>query len=266
MGRKHAEHHEEHADETWLVPYADLLTLLLALFIVLFAMGKTDEKKLGELGRSFNVAFGGGAATMFSFSQGVPQVMPVDSPPPPDTHIKTQVNNPNEFTQSNAEKQAALRETIQLLQVKESVDRYIRMQGLGGELEAQLTEDGLRLRIKDSALFRSGQADVLPEARKLASDIAKLLAGLPQQFIVAGHTDNVPINTAQFPSNWELSGMRAVNFMKVLFASEPTLKPVNFSAVGYSEYHPVGPNTTDEGRAKNRRVEVWILRSQKQTR
>ena len=81
MGRKHAEHHEEHADETWLVPYADLLTLLLALFIVLFAMGKTDEKKLGEMGRSFNIAFGGGSATLFSFNQAAPQLVPMDIPP-----------------------------------------------------------------------------------------------------------------------------------------------------------------------------------------
>lgn len=258
---KHAQHHEEHADESWLIPYADLLTLLLALFIVLFAMGKTDEKKLGEMGRSFNVAFGGGAATMFAFNQGAPQVAQTTNPPPPNPHINTQINS---ASQSAAETQAALRETIQLIQVKEAVDRYIRMQGLGGELEAQLTPDGLRLRIKDSALFRSGQADLLPEARKMATDIAKMLSGLPQQFVVAGHTDNVPINTAQFPSNWELSGMRAVNFMRFLFTQEPTLKPENFTAVGNSEYRPVGPNTTDEGRAKNRRVEVWILRSQKQ--
>ena len=266
MGRKHAEHHEEHADETWLVPYSDLLTLLLALFIVLFAMGKTDEQKMGEMGRSFNVAFGGGAASLFAFNQGAPQMMPVESPPPPDTHLKNQVMNPGAAAQTAAENQAALRETIQLIQVKEAVDRYIRTQGLGGELEAQLTDDGLRLRIKDSALFHSGEADLLPESRKLAGDIAKLLAGLPQQFIVAGHTDNVPINTYQFPSNWELSGMRAVKFMKFLFSQEPTLQPANFSSVGYGEYRPIGPNTTNEGRAKNRRVEVWILRSIRQSR
>ena len=263
---KHAQHHEEHADESWLIPYADLLTLLLALFIVLFAMGKTDEKKFGELGRSFNVAFGGGAASMFTFNQGPPQTMPLENPTPPEQRINTQINNPNQSATDAQAAQSAMRETIQLLQVKEAVDRYIRMQGLGGQLEAQLTEDGLRLRIKDSALFRSGQADLLPEARKMAGDIAKLLAGLPQQFIVAGHTDNVPINTGQFPSNWELSGTRAVNFMKFLFASEPTLRPGNFSAVGYSEYRPVAPNTTDAGRAQNRRVEVWILRTQRQAR
>ena len=263
MGRKHEQHHEEHADETWLVPYSDLLTLLLALFIVLFAMGKTDEQKLGEMGRSFNIAFGGGAASLMTFNQGAPQMMPVD-PPPPEGELKKQIMNPGgDSGKSAAENQAALRETIQLIQVKEAVDRYIKLQGLGGELEAQLTDDGLRLRIKDSALFRSGEATLLPGSTKLAGEIAKLLAGLPQQVVVAGHTDNIPINTYQFPSNWELSGMRAVNFMRFLLSQETALKPERFSAVGYSEYRPVGPNTTAEGRAKNRRVEVWILRSQR---
>jgi len=261
LSRKHAKHHEEHADESWLIPYADLLTLLLALFIVLFAMGKTDEKKFGEMGRSFNVAFGGGAATLFSFNQGPPVVSPQDAPPQ-TTQLNTSLMSPSQTT---ADSQAALRETVQLLQVKEAVDRYIKAAGLGGDLETQLTEDGLRIRIRDSALFRSGQADLLPESRVLAGNVAKLLAGLNQQIIVAGHTDNVPINTAQFPSNWELSGMRAVNFMRFMFTQEATLKPANFSAVGYSEYRPVGPNTTNEGRAKNRRVEIWILRSQKTT-
>ena len=169
-------------------------------------------------------------------------------------------------SQAAGETQAALRETVQLLQVKEAVDRYIKLQGLGGELEAQLMEDGLRIRIKDSALFASGQANLFPESQKLAGEIAKLLSGLPQQIVIAGHTDNVPINTGMFPSNWELSGMRAVNFMRFMFSIEPKLKPANFSAVGYGEYRPVQPNASDEARAKNRRVEVWIIRSQRPAR
>ncbi|HWR29908.1 MAG TPA: flagellar motor protein MotB [Negativicutes bacterium] len=268
MSRKHSEPHEEHADETWLVPYADLLTLLLALFIVLFAMGKTDEKKLGQMGRSFNIAFGGGGTTMFPFDNMAPQLVPGESPP-----ASTNRDTPNKFdvppsappASANALTQEALRETIQLLQLKESIDRYIKMQGLVGQLEAQSTEDGVRLRIKDSALFSSGEAYLRPESQKLASDIAKLLIGLPQQIVVAGHTDNVPINTGQFPSNWELSGMRAVNFMRYLLSQEASLKPQNFSAVGYGEYRPLRPNSSDENRSKNRRVEVWIIRAQKPT-
>jgi len=264
---KRAPHHEEHPDETWLVPYADLLTLLLALFIVLFAMGKTDEKKMGEMGRSFHVAFGGGSVAVMPFDRMAPQVVPVDVPPG-----ASNPDAPNNFTvvptsvgSAQRQTQEALRETVQLLQLKEIIDQYIRTQGLSAQLETLSTDDGLRLRIKDSALFPSGEAYLRPESRKLAGDIAKMLVGLPQQIVVAGHTDNVPINTGQFPSNWELSGTRAVNFMRYLLSQENALKPQNFSAVGYGEYRPLRPNLTNEDRSKNRRVEVWIIRAQKQS-
>ena len=270
MSRKRAEHHEEHPDETWLVPYSDLLTLLLALFIVLFASGKTDEKKMGQMGQAFHSAFtlggGGGGRSMLPFEYMAPRPVPGEAPP-----ASSNLDTPNKFDASptapnsgNTLTQAALRETVQLIQLKEAVDRYIKMQGLVGELEAHSTEDGVRLRIKDSALFPSGEAYLRPESQKLASDIGKLLVGLPQQIVVAGHTDNVPINTGQFPSNWELSGMRAVNFMRYLLLLEPSLKPQNFSAIGYGEYRPLRQNNSEENRSKNRRVEVWIFRAQKQ--
>ena len=260
MGRKHKEHHEEHADETWLVPYADLLTLLLALFIVLFAMGKTDQKKFEEVGRSFNVAFGGGAPAFFEFNQTPPQVSPLDVPPPPVQQFNVTVLG----APVTGPTQQSLRETVQLIQLKEALDKYIREKGLGGEIDTTLSEEGLRIRIREAALFRSGESELLPEARKLASEMAKLLVGLTQQIVISGHTDNVPINTARFPTNWELSSSRSVNFMRFLFYESPALKPAQFSAVGYGEYRPVGPNTTPEGRAQNRRVEVWVLRSKQQ--
>lgn len=265
MSRKHKEHHEEHADETWLVPYSDLLTLLLALFIVLFATGKMDEKKLGEIGRSFHIAFGGGGMTMVSFDKVAPQVVPPEVSP-----ATVNPDFPNKFavfqtavSSSNAPTQEAMRETVQLLQLKEAIDRYIREHGLTGQLESISTDDGVRLRIRESALFPSGEANLRPESQKLAADIAKLLVGLPQQIVVAGHTDNVPINTGQFPSNWELSGQRAINFMRFLLTRESSLRPENFSAVGYGEYRPLKPNASEEGRSQNRRVEVWIIRAQK---
>jgi chemotaxis protein MotB len=276
LSRKHSEHHEEHPDETWLVPYSDLLTLLLALFIVLFGMSKTDEKKVGELGKSFHSAFtvnlggggSGGASSMLPFDYMAPQMAPSENIPAAVTSDipPNRPNSPPASSISNKSMpltQAALRETVQLLQLKEAVERYIKLNGLVGELEARSTEDGVRLRIKDSALFPSGEAYLRPESQKLAADIAKLLAGLPQQIVVAGHTDNVPINTSLYPSNWELSGMRAVNFMRFMLSQEPSLKPENFSAIGYGEYRPLRPNTSEEGRSKNRRVEVWIIRAQK---
>ena len=116
------------------------------------------------------------------------------------------------------------------------------------------------LRIRDSALFPSGTAELLPESRRIAGEIAKLLLTVPQKVTIAGHTDTVPINTAEFPSNWELSSKRALNFMRFILSQQPQLEPIRFNATGYGEYRPVAPNTTEESRAQNRRVEVIILR------
>ena len=91
--------------------------------------------------------------------------------------------------------------------------------------------------------------------------MAEGLLQIPQQVLISGHTDNMPINTMEFPSNWDLSSKRALNVMKYMLYNTPELKPERFSAIGYGEYRPMGPNTTEEERSKNRRVEVLILRS-----
>jgi chemotaxis protein MotB len=94
----------------------------------------------------------------------------------------------------------------------------------------------------------------------MAGTVANMLATLPQQVVISGHTDNMPINTYEFPTNWDLSAKRAVNFMKYLLAANNTLKPERFSATGHGEYRPAATNATAEGRASNRRVEVLIVR------
>ena len=117
------------------------------------------------------------------------------------------------------------------------------------------------IRIKEKALFPSGSADLVAESQKVGPVIAGLLATIPERVVISGHTDNVPISSPQFPSNWELSSQRALNFMKYILASDARLSPARFSAVGYSEYRPIADNTTEEGRTQNRRVEVLIARS-----
>lgn len=241
--RKPQEHPEEHPDETWLVPYSDILTLLLALFIVLFASSQVDQKKFQQMSQSFNSAFSGGASILNNEAAIVEQ--PSERPPE------------NSLSEENR-KQAM--ESVQLNEVKKKLDEYIKSNGLGGQLQTSLTEDGLVIRIQDSALFTSGQADLRPESERWGATIAKMLATLPQSVIISGHTDNVPINTREFPSNWDLSAKRSLNFMKFLLADDKELKPERFSSIGYSEYRPVADNATDEGKAKNRRVEVLILK------
>ena len=117
------------------------------------------------------------------------------------------------------------------------------------------------IRLKEKALFSSGSAALQGQAEQIVPVIAALLTSLPERVTISGHTDNVPIATSQFPSNWELSSARAVSLMRGLMGAQPALNPARFSALGYSEYRPIASNDTEDGRAQNRRVEVFIARS-----
>lgn len=255
MSRKpKKEYHEEHADETWLVPYSDILTLLLALFIVLFASAQVDQKKFDQLKASFTVAFSGSPALLDNPKPPQPEK---GSQAPPVPHLPVVMENLG----ATNEQRAYMQETAQLVETKKKLDKYIADNGLGNDLTTVLTDDGLLIRIKDTALFPSGSATLRPESRRFGEQIAKLLTPLTQKVTVSGHTDNMPINTGEFPSNWELSSRRSVNFMRFLLAQDTGLKPERFSATGCGEYQPIAINDSEAGRAANRRVEVLIQRN-----
>jgi chemotaxis protein MotB len=244
--KHHAQHHEEHMDESWLVPYADILTLLLALFIVLFASADSNKVKFDAMAQSLNAAFSGSPSVFDNNRTIAPEA---DASRPDQSKVDTK-------------EQAHLKETVELLQVKKALDTYIQSNNLVGDLNTALTEDGLMIRIKDSALFTSGSAELRTESQRFGTEIAKMLTPLSQQIVISGHTDNIPINTREFPSNWELSSKRSINFMKFLLGLG-NLKPERFSAIGYGEYRPMVSNSTVDDRSKNRRVEVLIMRNYK---
>lgn len=238
MKRKKKHDHEEHISEGWLIPYADLLTLLLALFIVLFASSNVDQTKLEKMSRSFNQVFSGGTS-VFQAS----------------TASNSDINRTNN-TDTTANPRTY--ELSKLDELKEQVNEYIKQNGLQDEIEATINSSGLVLTIQDRALFSMGEATLDAEARAVARSISGILeqAG-NREIVVSGHTDNVPINTARFPSNWELSSARATAFMRGLLTND-TLNPSQFTLASYGEYKPIATNSTPEGRAKNRRVEVLI--------
>ncbi|MGP3609259.1 flagellar motor protein MotB [Anoxybacillus sp. UARK-01] len=242
MSKKKKSQHDDHINETWLIPYADLLTLLLALFIVLFASSQIDQKKFQEIARSFSSALSGGAGVL-DFPSPVEQDNPQTSLPDKEKLTKNQ---------------QAKNEQKELQQIQAKINQYIEQQHLQGELKTTLTEEGLLVTILNDVLFDSGSAEVRPQDRQIASEISRLLVmNPPRNIIVSGHTDNVPIRNSNFSSNWELSVMRAVNFMKLLLENKQ-LDPRLFSAKGYGEFKPVASNGTPEGRMKNRRVEILI--------
>ncbi|MBN8208718.1 flagellar motor protein MotB [Bacillus sp. NTK071] len=257
MRKKRHEEHEEHVDESWLIPYADMLTLLLALFIVLFAASTVDVKKYEAITKSFEEVLNGGTGIL----ESEPSTMQ-----PQDGSFVGLADDPEEEKEEEEkdveeeESEEELAEDLNKLEkLKERIDSYISEQDLDAFLQTKLTEEGLLITIKEAALFRSGKANLTGDAKELAKEISSLLVtDPPRRITVTGHTDNRPIKTSQYQSNWHLSSERALNFMTELLENK-NLKPQLFSFTGYGEYRPVDTNKTDAGRAKNRRVEVLIL-------
>ncbi|CAH0149377.1 flagellar motor protein MotB [Peribacillus simplex] len=241
--RKKKQRHEEHIDESWLVPYADILTLLLALFIVLFTSSSVDAVRFQQLSNVFNQVFTSGTGFMD---------FPSDSP-------SNEPTSPEQRTGAEDLEKLGKNEQEELMEVQERVNAYIQKNDLTDKLGTNLTDEGMLISIRENVLFESGVAEVRSENRKIAKEISDLLVmDLPRNIIVSGHTDNIPIKNYQYESNWDLSVMRSVNFMKLLLENKE-LDPEMFSAKGHGEFKPVASNETKKGRAKNRRVEILIV-------
>ncbi|AHL71154.1 flagellar motor protein MotB [Bacillus altitudinis MN12] len=255
MARKRKNHdHEDHVDESWLIPYADLLTLLLALFIVLFASSSIDAAKYEQMAKSFNVVFTGGTGVMDQSSMQSTE----------ETENSNQTKKSAEDEEEEAKAKA--RDQAVLTKVKKQVDSFIADKKLGSKLETKLTDEGLLITIEDSIFFDSGRAVIRSQDVPLAKEISKLLVINPaRDIVISGHTDNVPIRNSEFESNWYLSAIRAVNFLNILLENS-NLDQENFSTKGYGEFKPIASNDTAEGRSKNRRVEVLILPIEKKAK
>ncbi|MBB6447348.1 flagellar motor protein MotB [Bacillus benzoevorans] len=234
---------DDHIDETWLLPYSDLLTLLVALFIVLFAMSSVDNDKFQSLSHAFNEELKGGTG-----------LLEYPSPLPEGSLESSDKNSEKRPEQTSGQYE----EQQKLGVIQNRVNAYIAENGLQNSLETSLTNEGLSVTIRDNILFDSGSADIRQENLTTAKEISNLLVmDVPRNIIVSGHTDNVPIKNAHYRSNWELSVMRAINFMRLLLENE-RLNPELFSANGHGEFDPIASNDTAAGRAQNRRVEILI--------
>ncbi|MGI5901910.1 MAG: flagellar motor protein MotB [Desulfitobacteriia bacterium] len=227
---------EDHKDETWLLPYADLLTLLLALFIVMYAISQVDSEKLRQLSIQFEALFTG--QTSF-FESEDPSAVPLPG--------------------SQQDLSPFMLENKLLQDIRKAIEEDIERSGYGDKIKVSLDKEGLAISIQDVMLFNSGDATVLESVTPLLLQISKNLDTVDNKIKVAGHTDNVPIHNAQFRSNWDLSAMRAINVMNFM-VEEGGLNPERFTIQGFGEYSPVADNSTEEGRAKNRRVEIFLSR------
>jgi chemotaxis protein MotB len=259
MSKRHKKHHhEEHVDESWLIPYADLLTLLLALFIVLFSMSSVDAKKFQAMAEVFNAEFTSGTG-IFEFPSPIPEEGATSPDEQKNDSDSTEQAQSQGLTEEQKQQLAKKAEQVELKAIQAKVNEYVNTKGLQEKLETKLTDEGLLLTIRDNVLFESGSDAVRSQDLQIVNEISELLVMDPaRSIIISGHTDNVPIKNAQFSSNWELSVMRAINFMKILLDNDK-LDPRWFSAKGYGEFQPIASNDDAAGKARNRRVEILIL-------
>lgn len=267
MSKKKA-HHEEHVDESWLIPYADMLTLLLALFIVMFAMSKVEQEKFNEMKESFGTIFMGGAGLMEKEGDSmIPMEYSGDGEGETKTttetsvsDVQTQINDLLSSSSSESAISGKVMEENQMNDLKEELEKEIETLGYSDLVKVVLREDGLDIMIQDLILFKGGDATVTNEVSELLIQIAKMLVSLDNHIKIVGHTDNLPINNGKYRSNWDLSAMRAINVMNYM-VEKGGLKPEKLSIMAYGEYMPIADNKTIEGRAQNRRVEIMIVRN-----
>jgi chemotaxis protein MotB len=257
-------------EERWLLTYADMITLLMALFMVLFSISAVNVSKFQSLQESLQAAFSGkvggagkvmpGGSSVFAGEgarvQGVQASFPTQPATQGFTIFSSEANG--NFDKSPA----AAREQERLVKLERRAQQYAQSHGFASQIRTSIDERGLVIRLlTDKVLFPSGSATLEAGASPLLGEVAALVdsPGIKNPVRVEGNTDSLPIATAQFHDNWELSTARATAVLEFLLRHGAA--PARLSVAGYGSQRPVEPNTTAAGRAANRRVDVILLRT-----
>lgn len=243
--RKHEEEHENH--ERWMVSYADFITLLFAFFVVMYAISSVNEGKYRVLSDSLVQAFRSTtdqrgtviATTTVTAGRPLPSVVAAQ-PQPVAPEVEA--------------KRKAYRDKMR--NMAEDIMRVLAPLVQGGQVRVTEGVNGISIEINASALFNPGEAVLGPDAVRALRAVAEVIAAGDFPIKVEGHTDNVPISTALFPSNWELSASRASSVVRLFV--DAGVAPSRLTAAGYADQRPVAANTTPENRARNRRVTILV--------
>jgi chemotaxis protein MotB len=249
----------DHADdERWLLTYADMITLLMALFMVLFSISSVNVSKFDTLKDVLQDAFSpqllaGGSGIVGGGGQDE------SDRPNPQAPIPAIAAIPLDW-QTSGDSRERDQEQEDFARLQRQIDMYARANGFADSVETEIRPRGLVIRVlTDRVLFDSGSAQLKPQAEPLLGQIARLVnLDVRHPVAVEGHTDPVPIATGQYPSNWELSSGRAASVVR--FLAGHGIGPVRLSATGFADLRPIAANSTDDGRSRNRRVEIVLLR------
>ena len=266
--KKHSHHEEEHEnEERWLVSFADMMTLLFCLFMVLFAISSVNTSKFEELAKSLQDAFSGkvvsGGEAVMQTGSSTPAEHSQATPPLPAMMPITQASDGQSGTPTNDQaelKRRAQQEEEELQQLRKRIQALAKAEGVSANVKVTVRRRGLVIELlTDRVFFDSGSAIVKPPAERLLVKIAHIIAGERKHpVVVEGHTDSAPIATAQFPSNWELSGARAGAVVRTFERSGVNGK--RMSTHGFGSQVPAASNATAAGRSRNRRVVAVLTR------
>jgi chemotaxis protein MotB len=264
-GRKKAHHEEEHEnEERWLVSFADMMTLLFCLFMVLFAISSVNTSKFEVLQKTLQDAFSGriltGGKAIVETGNDVPPEDPAATPPMPALSPLASLQKDEQPRNDQERQEAANKEQQSFKALKRRIDALARKQGLKGRVVTTIRQRGLVIQIlTDKLFFDSGSATLNPGALHILTDIGAVLRGeLKHPIVVEGHTDSQPIHSGIYPSNWELSGARSAAVVREFIHTG--VLPRRLSLAGYADEVPVATNSTAGGRSRNRRVEVTLTR------
>ena len=226
MAQEEEEELEAPSAPFWLVTYGDMVTLLLTFFVMIVAMSEIKKDHFMEAMSYFS-----GRTSVFENAQPVPII-----PRPSEESM----------------------EAIEQAQRVETLLEFIQEEGLEDKVQINFEEESMHVVITDAVMFNSGSSIVQETAREILSLVSSVSPDMTESITVIGHTDNQPISTSQYPSNWELSAARASSVVRFLLTQENSLPPERYQAIGQGEHDPVDTNDSPDGRARNRRIELLI--------
>lgn len=229
MARRRKKETNSNSGGGWMTTFADLMSLLLTFFILLYSMSSVSAEKFNEASNSMQLAFGGGDSIIGGH-----------------TIVDTATETSEETVDPELVKM--YNEVVQFLENKE----------IASQTSVEYDQDGIYVNIQESILFGSGSAIIADSGKNTLNDLGELIQQFDNEVVVEGYTDNVPMHNANFTSNWELSTGRALSVLRYL-SEERNVDPKRLSAKGYGEHHPTVPNDSEENRAKNRRVNIVIV-------
>ena len=231
---KKKEKEQSAGSPAWMTTYSDLVTQLLCFFVMMFALSSVNEAKYEQVARSLRTALTGGAGILDG------GINPVG-----DQLLFTEIS---------------MHITDEFRAVYEEIEAMLEEEGVGAAVEIYSEQRGMVISFKEKIFFKIGSADLLPEAQNLLMRVGKILASDEHDIRVEGHTCDIPIRNAAFPSNWELSTSRATNVTRFLI-DDVGIEPGRLGATGYAEFRPIAPNNSEENRVRNRRVDLLLLSS-----